>query len=232
MELGPFVKIISHDLRGPLGNMKNIADLFRLNEIEVSEAKMFMQHIEIGINRSLGLLDDLIEWSYATDENKKVTKEVLNVNELIDETIEKYKKEANKKNQEIKFSPTEIPDTYMDRGALLIILKNLLTNAIHFTGEKGSIKITAQEKENYLQIGFEDNGIGIPEKMHSSLFSMGKDNRRLGTNNEKGIGIGLFICKDLVKRNGGLIWVEHSKEEEGTNMMFSIRKATQTKDLD
>ena len=229
MELGPLVKIISHDLRGPLGNMKNVADLFKMNEIQVEQAKMFMQHIEVGINRSLKLLDDLIEWSVASDENKKVTKEVLDVNEVIKETLEFLKPKIDEKEQVVTFDASELPKAYIDRSALRMILKNLITNAISFTENKGTIDISVTAKGWYLQVSVTDNGMGIPEKMHSSIFSMGKDNRRLGTNEEKGTGIGLFMCKDLISRNGGMIWIENTAEGEGTTVMFSIKKAPKSK---
>lgn len=227
MELGPLVKIISHDLRGPLGNMKNVADLFKMDEIKVEQAKMFMQHIELGINRSLKLLDDLIEWSHASDENKKVTKEVIDVNEVITEAVGVIKPRFDEKEQTLKFTKKKVPKAFVDKSALKMILKNLLTNASSFTPNKGSISIKLNAKGNFLQFSIADTGIGIPEKMHATIFSMGKDNRRLGTNEEKGTGIGLFMCKDLINKNGGMIWIESTEENKGTTIMFSIRKATE-----
>ena len=229
MELGPLVKIISHDLRGPLGNMKNVSDLFKMNEIEVEQAKMFMSHIELGINRSLKLLDDLIEWSHASDQHKKITKQVLDVNDVIDEAIEVIKEKADAKEQKIVFEKEEQPPAYVDKSALKMIVKNLLTNAISFSENGKEIVVSVQSKGWYLQVSIKDQGIGIPEKMHGSIFSMGKDNRRLGTNEEKGTGIGLFMCKDLVARNGGMMWIESTAEGEGTTIMFSVKKAPKSK---
>ena len=229
MELGPLVKIISHDLRGHLGNMKNVADLFKMNEIEVDQAKMFMQHIELGITRSLKLLDDLIEWSHASDEKKKVTKEVLDINKVIKEALEVVQPKIDEKEQTLKFEEVDLPKVYADKSALKMIIKNLVTNAVSFTENKGEIELSVQPKGWFLQVSIKDNGIGIPEKMHGSIFSMGKDNRRLGTNEEKGTGIGLFMCKDLVSRNGGMIWIEWTEEGEGSNIMFSVKKAPKSK---
>ena len=229
MELGPLVKIISHDLRGPLGNMKNVADLFKMNEIEVDQAKMFMQHIELGITRSLKLLDDLIEWSHASDEKKKVTKEVLDINKVIKDALEVVQPKIDEKEQTLKFEEVDLPKVYADKSALKMIIKNQVTNAVSFTENKGEIELSVQPKGWFLQVSIKDNGIGIPEKMHGSIFSMGKDNRRLGTNEEKGTGIGLFMCKDLVSRNGGMIWIEWTEEGEGSNIMFSVKKAPKSK---
>ncbi len=229
MELGPLVKIISHDLRGPLGNMKNVADLFRIGEIQMEQAQMFMVHIEQGVDRSLKLLDDLLEWSLASSEDKKVTQEVLNINDVIEEVIEFVKEKLENKHQTLIYDKQDLPDVYFDRSALKMILKNLVVNAIHFTPNEGEIKIVVDEANKYLHVSIIDNGMGIPEKMHPTIFEMGKDNRRLGTNEEKGTGIGLFMCKDLVKRNKGMIWIESTKEGEGSTIMFSVSKAT--KDL-
>ena len=109
-----------------------------------------------------------------------------------------------------------------------MITKNLVVNAIHFTPEGGEVKILIEEKKNYLHVSIVDNGMGIPEKMHDTIFEMGKDNRRMGTNDEKGTGIGLFMCKDLVLRNKGMIWIESTKEGEGSTIMFSVKKAPES----
>lgn len=228
MELGPLVKIISHDLRGPLGNMKNVADLFRIGEIQMDQAQMFMVHIEQGVDRSLKLLDDLLEWSHASSEVKKVRQEVLNINEVVEEVIDFVKDKAENKKQTLVFEKQDLSEVYFDRSALKMITKNLVVNAIHFTPEGGEVKILIEEKKNYLHVSIVDNGMGIPEKMHDTIFEMGKDNRRMGTNDEKGTGIGLFMCKDLVLRNKGMIWIESTKEGEGSTIMFSVKKAPES----
>ena len=224
MEIGPLVKIISHDLRGPLGNLKNIVALFKSGELGMDQAKMFLEHVEVGVDRSLKLLDDLIEWSHASSADKKVTQEALNVNEVILEVGDQLSDRLKEKEINYEFHAATIPEGYFDKSALKVIIKNLLNNAINFTGTGGHINVEVTEEDSSLVISISDSGIGVPEKMIETIFSMGKDNRRLGTNEEKGTGIGLFICKDLADRNESKIWLAHTAEGEGSTFRFSVKK--------
>ncbi|MEM6734594.1 MAG: HAMP domain-containing sensor histidine kinase [Bacteroidota bacterium] len=225
MESGPLIKIISHDLKGPLGNMKNVADLFKTGEIQMEQAQNFMGHIEQGIDRSLMLLDELIEWSDVSSNDKEVTQEVLDLNEVIEKVITGIKEKAANKEQTLTFEKKDLPEVFFDKRALKMILKNLLVNAIHFTPNKGQIKVLVMEAMEYLHVSIIDDGIGIPKKMLPTIFEMGKDNRRFGTNKEKGIGIGLFICRDLILRNKGMVWIESTQENKGTTVMISVKRA-------
>jgi len=224
MELGPLVKIISHDLRGPLGNLKNIVALFKSGELEMEQAKMFMEHVEVGVDRSLKLLDDLIEWSHAS--GKSETQEEVDVNEIVHEVYDALSGQIEEKNLTFNFQEKEISSGYFSKSALKVILKNLLLNAVYFTESGGKIELSVKERSNYLFISISDTGIGVPDKMIDTIFEMGKDNRRLGTNEEKGTGIGLFICQDLVDRNNGKIWLAETKEGEGSTFKFRLKKFT------
>ncbi|MEM0941687.1 MAG: HAMP domain-containing sensor histidine kinase [Bacteroidota bacterium] len=180
-----------------------------------------MVHIERGIDRSLMLLDELIEWSHASSNDKKVAQDVLDLNAVIEEVIAGIKQKAANKEQTLTFEKKDLPKVIFDKRALKMIVKNLTVNAIHFTPNGGQIKVLVTKANEYLHVSVIDEGIGIPKKMLPTIFEMGKDNRRLGTNEEKGIGIGLFICRDLVVRNGGMIWIESTLENKGTTVMIS-----------
>lgn len=225
IDIGPLVKIISHDLRGPLGNLKNVVALFKSGELEMEQAKMFMHHIELGVDRSLELLDQLIEWSHASSESKKVTKEELDVNELINEVRKELNGTFEEKNISFNFDEKKLPKGFFDRSALKLMVKNLLSNGVKFTGLGGEVSLDVEDNKGELVVNVSDNGIGIPEKMLETIFEMGKDNRRLGTNEEKGTGIGLFICRDLAQRNESEIWIDSTEEEAGTTVKFTIKKA-------
>ena len=224
MEIGPLVKIISHDLRGPLGNLKNIVALFKSGELDMDQAKMFLEHVELGVDRSLKLLDDLIEWSHASSADKKVTQEAFSVSSVIEEVCGQLAERLSDKELTFSFAPASVPNGFFDKSALKVIVKNLVQNAINFTSNQGSVQVQLEEGEEDLVVSITDSGIGIPDKMIDTIFEMGKDNRRLGTNEEKGTGIGLFICKDLADRNESKIWVANTSEGKGSTFCFSIKK--------
>jgi len=223
-DIGPLVKIISHDLRGPLGNFKNVVALFKSGELQMEQAQMFLEQIEVGVDRSLKLLDDLIEWSHAGSKDKKVTQEELDVSEVIQLVCDALSDRFKEKNVNLIFILKEVEKAYIDKSALRVIVKNLLLNALAFTNSGGSVEINLDEDARQVIISVRDNGIGIPEKMQENIFGMGKDNRRIGTHEEKGTGIGLFVCKDLISKNDGRIWLHHSLENEGSTFKLSVRK--------
>lgn len=225
-DIGPLVKIISHDLRGPLGNFKNVVALFKAGELQMEQAQMFMEQIEVGVDRSLKLLDDLIEWSHAGSKDKKITQEELNVTEVVEAVCEKLSPRYQEKGITLTFNSKEVEKGFVDKSALKVLTKNLLQNALSFTPKGGDVKVDLDEDARQIIVSVADSGIGIPEKMQDNIFGMGKDNRRLGTEDEKGTGIGLFICKDLVEKNDGRIWLDHSEEHKGTTFKFSVKKRT------
>ncbi|MBC6426422.1 MAG: HAMP domain-containing histidine kinase [Ekhidna sp.] len=225
-DIGTLLKIISHDLRGPLGNFKNVVALFKTGELQMDQTKMFMEQIEVGIDRSLKLLSDLAEWGYACSEDKKVNQELLDINEVAQDVCDSELSSYDAKGIKLTFHPKKVGKGYIAKSALQVIIKNLLRNSLYFTPANGRVELDVNEDPRHITISISDNGIGIPEKMQECIFDMGKDNRRLGTNEEKGTGIGLFICKDLINKNKGSIWLDHSKEGEGTTFKFSVRKPT------
>lgn len=230
MELGSLIKIISHDLRGPLGNFKNITSLFRSGELDLDQVKMLMEHVEVGVDRSLKLLDELIEWTYASSTEQKGSQDQANLNEIVKEVKSQLQEQLSKKEITFLFQERDLPLVKFNAAALKVILKNLLTNAIHFTKSGGVISVEIAEEGKEFIVSVVDNGIGIPEKMLGSIFEMGKDNRRLGTDNEKGTGIGLFICKDLTTRNDSKVWLDATEVNGGSVFKFTVKKGLSTEE--
>jgi signal transduction histidine kinase len=99
------------------------------------------------------------------------------------------------------------------------ILRNLISNALKFTRQDGKVVVTAESKDGGLMVTVSDNGVGIPPHRVDKIFRYDGSFSTAGTNNEKGTGLGLMLCRDFVKRHGGKIWVE---SEEGKNTRFSF----------
>jgi len=103
------------------------------------------------------------------------------------------------------------------------ILRNLITNAIKFTPQNGTITIEAIENLHEVWITIRDNGVGINEEDVQKLFRIDTQFRGEGTNGEQGSGLGLVLCKELVEKNDGRIWVE-SEPERGSSFTFALPK--------
>ena len=99
-------------------------------------------------------------------------------------------------------------DVYSDKDMLETVLRNLISNAIKFTKPGGSISVLAKKKQSQVEIAISDNGVGMNEETINKLFRIETNNTTIGTENEKGSGLGLILCKELVEKQGGRIWVE------------------------
>lgn len=224
MEIGPLIKIISHDLRGPLGNLKSVVTLFKSGELEMEQAQQFMQHIEIGVDKSIILLDELIEWGQASTSTKKNAETGVIVDEVVDEVKELLSEQLSNKDLQFESKIGNISNVEFYRYALKLILKNLITNAIKFTERGGHICVQVEESDHEIVFSVIDSGIGVPDTMAEAIFGLSKDNRRIGTEDEKGPGIGLFICRDLAERNSSKLWFEKNPDGKGSVFKFTAQK--------
>lgn len=219
IEIGPLIKIISHDLRGPLGNLKSVVSLFKSGELPMEQAKEFMNHIEVGVDKSIEMLDGLLAWSSASSGKQDVA--TFSINEMIEEVIELLQPQADQKEVKIQFINEEAFDVTYVKNAMKVILRNLMDNAIKFTPTGGAVDILLNAENGQLHVAIKDSGIGVPAAMKETLFQMNKDNRRLGTANEKGAGLGLFMCNDLIQKNDSKIWMEDNADGIGSTFYFN-----------
>jgi len=142
---------------------------------------------------------------------------------LIDMVIELLNESAHQKSITIiKELPRNLL-VFADKAMLSTILRNLITNAIKFTRPGGQINILADKKPDDIMISIADNGIGIKKETLGRLFRIDENTTTLGTQNEKGTGLGLILCKEFIEKHGGKIWVE-SEVGKGSTFSFNIPK--------
>ncbi len=121
-----------------------------------------------------------------------------------------------------KIEPNTI--TYSDSNQIDIVIRNLLSNALKFTSEKGMITIGAVQKSQYWEVHIRDTGIGMNEETLGKIFNKDSTHTTYGTNDEKGTGLGLSLCKEMVEKNNGIIWAD-SAVNKGSSFYFTIPKA-------
>jgi two-component system sensor histidine kinase/response regulator len=102
-----------------------------------------------------------------------------------------------------------------------VVVRNLAMNALKYTSADGEVTLSSKLSGNMLVISIKDTGIGMPQGVQDKLFKLSETKSRRGTNNESGVGLGLILCADFVKANGGKIWF-NSKQGEGSTFFFSI----------
>ena len=211
-----FIQVVSHDLRGPLGNLKATVDLLESGTINEYESKELLAKINKRVDQSLGMLDDMLEWSKVSVSKDAVDHSVINMNELIEKTISLSEENAYNKDISIRFVSKEQLSIDSDSNAVHVVLRNLLSNAIKFTPRDGSITIILDKAEGQVRVKVIDSGIGIPDDMKESLFDMDKRNSRSGTEQEQSSGVGLALCKDLMMKIDGRINVDDNPSGAGT----------------
>lgn len=214
--------IIAHDLKSPFNSILGFMNELKTNYDEYSdEERRNMIHIlSDSCNNAYSLLENLLTWSISQRGHIKIIKELLNLNELTDEASAPYLDAASLKNINIKNEVPKSMKIYADKNTLRTVIGNLCNNGIKFTHKGGQVIVTAINTEAKTHISIIDNGIGMNQKTIDSLFQINKTSSMMGTNNEKGTGLGLIICKEFVEKNKGKILVEST---EGKGSTFRIQ---------
>ena len=148
----------------------------------------------------------------------------VSLSNLVMNNIQLLSEIASSKSIKIINQLPDNPRIWADNNQIDIVIRNLLSNAIKFTPENGLITIDAEEKSGMWQISIRDTGIGMTAEMQRTIFKDTSNVTTYGTNNEKGTGLGLSLCKEMVHKNKGEIWVE-SVPRKGTTFFFTVPKA-------
>lgn len=221
-----FVSVVSHELRTPMAIMKEGVALVLDNITgQIGEkTRDTLDMVFTNINRLANLINDLLDISKIESGKIQVNKSVADINNLVRDTVEKWKLTAGKKSQEIKVTgkPGRI-EAYIDSDKIIQIINNLVSNAIKFTPEAGSISVEVKDDDAAVEVSVSDTGIGISAEDLPKVFEkFSQFNRAIGPG-AKGTGLGLAISRELVALHEGYIKVE-SKPGIGSTFTFTIPK--------
>ncbi|MEO0572680.1 MAG: tetratricopeptide repeat-containing sensor histidine kinase, partial [Bacteroidota bacterium] len=217
--------IIGHDLRGPIGALQGLLKLMVSGEIAKEDFSKFIPKLRGDVDHILFTLNNLLSWGYS-QMNGTVTKpKMINFNRLVESSINLLSEMASNKSIKIMDQLPKECLILADENQMDIVVRNLISNAIKFTPKNGLITLEAEEMENYWKVKIRDTGIGMDEKVRKKLFKENSNSTTYGTNNEKGTGLGLSLCKEMVEKNSGEIWVE-SIPKKGSIFYFTIPKIT------
>jgi two-component system sensor histidine kinase/response regulator len=207
VEKNKLMSIISHDLRTPLINIQNYLELLNGDELDSLQRSGLEKNLLTATNSTMDMLSDLLQWSKSQMQGPTVNLLELNLLSAIKSTFEMGIIQAEKK--DIAFSYHIGPEITVvaDIDMLQLVVRNLISNAIKFTPHGGIINIDAQLVQHECKITVSDNGKGIDEHKQEKIFSINTE-PAYGTNNEKGVGLGLLLCKEFIERQGGRIGFE------------------------
>jgi PAS domain S-box-containing protein len=220
-----FFSIISHDLRSPFQALLSISDFFA-NDIE-NMTKQEIIDFASNLNQSAEclyeLLNNLLDWSRVQTGKMKIEPKEIHLKRAIDKVVHLLTANAHSKRISLTTKIREDLIVYADQNMLHSVVQNLVSNAIKFTKEGGEIKVISDAKGEYTEVAIADNGVGMDNTTLEKLFRLDTQVTSPGTNNEKGTGLGLILCKELIEKCGGKIWVE-SKLNRGTTFHFTLKK--------
>lgn len=225
-----FFSIIAHDLKSPflgiLGFLEIILDEF--DEIADPEKKELLSKILVSTQNIYELLDQLLDWSRTQTDRIPIQPENFLLKEIDDLISGLYRPLADKKNILLENKISEYLSVFADKNMVKTIFRNLVSNAIKFTNPGGKITLEAhfdpnghRNSDHQVVFSVADNGVGIKKETMDKIFKLDEKTVSFGTQNEKGTGLGLILCKEFVEKNGGTIWIE-STPGEGSTFFFTL----------
>lgn len=218
-----FFSIIAHDLKSPFNSILGFSELLveRISEKDYDGIEKYSGIILQSSQRAVDLLMNLMEWSRSQTGRIEFNPERFDFSEFINEITLLFDDIARQKEIVIKRETPPNTLVFADPAMINTVMRNLISNAIKFTKPDGQIIITVTGKPQEINVSVKDSGIGISAERKDKLFRLDESYSTPGTNNEKGTGLGLILCKEFVEKHGGTIWVE-SEPGKGSVFSFSI----------
>jgi signal transduction histidine kinase len=215
--------IIGHDVRAPIGYIRQALEMLLDNpDITPKERHEMLKMMASSSAVTYNLLDNLLVWGRSQTGKLKASPVKFQLKALIDESLELVNIGLKEKNLKVEVYVSEQHYVDADRDQLYIVIRNLLSNAIKFTPPKGSIYISSKKQKGEVVISIRDNGIGIPESIQDKLLEAKSHVSTDGTSGEKGSGLGLKICNEIIQTNNGWMRVE-SELGRGSTIMIGVK---------
>jgi PAS domain S-box-containing protein len=218
-----FFNIIAHDLRSPFNAIMGFSELLeqQMKEKNYEDIEEYSRFINSASRRAMNLLSNLLEWSRSQTGKIKFNPEYFDLSVLINEVAELFSDIAVQKSIVIKKDMKSNIPVIADKPMIENILRNLVSNAIKFSNFNSSIVVSVSQNENDTFVSVKDNGVGISLENMNNLFRLDINHTTLGTNKEKGTGLGLLLCKEFVEKHNGKLLIE-SKVGKGSTFSFNI----------
>jgi len=218
-----FFSIIAHDLRNPFSSIMGFSEILKdeAESLSIGDIKNYAGMINTAAGQTYRLLENLLEWANMQQGKISFNPKLLVLKEMAIDILETITDTAAMKQISVV---SHIPGNLIvraDEEMLRTVLRNLLNNALKFTPAGGTIELLAKKNETGVEVLVKDTGVGISSENLEKLFDVGTSYTTRGTNNEKGTGLGLILCREFVERHGGRISVT-SKPGEGSTFTFTL----------
>lgn len=216
------LSIISHDIKGPLNSLKGLLTVFNMEQhSNPNELKAFTRTVEDELQRVIGVANTILRWTSSQIKGTEINREQFNLKKFLEEHVHYFHSLAQTKKINLNVRVFEGLTLESDRNIMSLVLRNLISNAIKYSTENSSIEISAEQRSPSVVLSVQDSGTGINHDQLRLLFDQKNIVSTRGTNNEKGTGLGLILCKQYLDLIGGKIWV-NSQPGEGSTFFVKI----------
>ena len=212
--------LISHDFRSPLRSLIGTLSLFLSGTVSGDDMQRLCAALLEKMEDTSNMLDNLLIWAKTQLKGMSVSPIMLDLHGVTDGILKLLEPQADKKNLNLKNRVLPGIFAFADLEMVKLVLRNLVSNAIKFSRNDSTVEVYARKVNDIITISVKDQGVGITDSQKEKLFSL-EDFSTLGTANERGMGMGLMLCKDFIEKNHGKIWVE-SQQNQGSTFSFSL----------
>ncbi len=213
--------ILAHDLRSPLASIENFLDVLSSFKLTEDERLSIQRELLTSTQNTQEMLTNLLLWSKSQMKGVTVNLVMVNLKKTLQTTLQILKTVAAEKGIQFTEQINNSIFIMADADMLQLIVRNLINNSLKFTNPGGQIIISADIAGSDCRIVIKDSGLGIPYEQQNEIFSL-KAQSTLGTKNEKGVGLGLLLCKEFTESQHGKITFE-SKPGAGTTFYVSFK---------
>jgi signal transduction histidine kinase len=212
--------IISHDLRSPVYALRDLFNNAADGKITAEEVKELIPDAASDLSYTAGLMENLLQWAKSQMQSSDIKPQALDLSAMVSDVVQLLRLQANAKQVYLVNKIKKPIYVYADNDMLNLVIRNLMSNAIKFTGQEGRVIVEAHERDSFVEVSVKDTGTGMSgatlQKLNENNFYTTK-----GTANESGTGLGLMLCKEFLAKNGGRMFVE-STEGEGSTFSFTL----------
>lgn len=219
-----FFSIIAHDLRSPFQGFLGLTEVMAadISGLTQDELSTLIKEMHIKASNLFVLLENLLEWALMQKGTINFSPQVCSLSEIVKHGVDAINQSAAQKEVDIINSIPDSIRVYVDEMMINSVLRNLLSNAVKFTSKGGKVILSAKDLGNrMIEVSVIDSGIGMSDTLCKKLFKIGEKVGRKGTEGEPSSGLGLFLCKEFIEKNGGRIWVV-SQEDCGTIIKITL----------
>jgi PAS domain S-box-containing protein len=215
--------IIAHDLKSPMSGLVSSTEMLADQSEMFSEQdiRTLTREMHKSVRNTFALLEDLLQWSRMNQGGIDYAPTPCSLNELLNMGLSTAQDLAKSKGISLRQDAPQGLTVLVDQPTIKTVIRNILFNAVKFTRRGGEIAVSAKQEGPTATVAMQDTGVGMNEQVLSSIFTLEKEKRQLGTEGEKGTGLGLILCKQFIEQHGGSIWVE-SESGKGTTVFFTL----------